>query len=56
MGWYNQIGQETKDVVKTLSQRRMIGCINVFSSLEMKVLPTSVDNVVAMLESDVVTT
>ena len=39
-----------------LSKRRTIGCIEVFSSLEIKVSPTSDDNVVTTLESDVVAT
>lgn len=45
-----------KDIVTTSSQRRTIGCIDIVSSLEMKVLPTSVDNVVATLKSDIVVT
>ena len=38
-----------------LSQRRTNGCMNVISSLEMKVLQTSVDNE-ATLKSDVIAT
>ena len=45
-----------KIVVTTLSQLRTFGRIDAVSSLEMKVLPTSVDNVVATLKSDVVAT
>ena len=45
-----------KNVVITLSQPRMIGFIDIVRSLEMKVLPTSVDNVVATLRRDVVAT
>lgn len=48
--------RKENDVVTTLSQRRTIGCINAVSSLEMKVSPTSVDYVVAMLRSDVLAT
>ena len=39
-----------KDVV-TMST---IGCIEVVSSLEMKASPTSLDNVVAALRSDII--
>ena len=45
-----------KDAVTTLSQRRTIGCIDVVSSLLMKISPTSVDNIVAALKSHVVAT
>ena len=40
-----------KDVVKTLSERQAIGCIDVFSLLEVKVSSMSVDNVVVTLRS-----
>ena len=39
-----------KDVVTTST----IGCIDAVSSLEMKVSPTSLDNVVAALRSDII--
>ena len=45
-----------KDVVTTLSQLRMIGYIEVVCSLEMKVLPTSVGNVMVVLKSRVIAT
>ena len=45
-----------KDMFTTLSRHCTIGCIDIFSSLETKVSPTSVDNVVATLRSDVVAT
>lgn len=40
----------------TLSQRQMVGCIDVMSLLEMKFSPRSVENIVATLIIDVVTT
>ena len=41
---------------KTLSQREKVGSIDVVSSLEIKVSPTSVDAVMSALKSDVVVT
>ena len=41
-----------KDVLTTFSQRCKIGCIDVVSFLEMKVSPTSVDNVVSKLKTE----
>lgn len=43
---------QKKGVVRTMSQRWAIGCIDNISSLEMKVLLTSDGNVVATLRSD----
>ena len=40
----------------TLSQCQTIGCMDFVSLFEMKLLPTSVGNVVALLRSDVVAT
>lgn len=40
----------------TFSQHRTFRFIDVVNLLEMKVLPTSVDNVVATLKSDIVVT
>ena len=40
----------------TLSQRQMVGCIDVMSLLEMKFSPRSVENIVATLIIDVVST
>ena len=45
-----------KEVVKTLSQCRTIGCIDVASPWEMKFLTTPVDNVAATLRGNVVAT
>ena len=45
------IPSKHKDVVTTFSQCRAIDCNNVASSLEMKVSPMSVDNVMAMLQN-----
>ena len=45
-----------KDVFKMLPQRQTNGCINVINSLEMEVLPTSVDSVVTIFKCDVAAT
>ena len=43
-----------KDVVAILSKRHTVGFIDVFSSLEIQVSSTLVDNFVATLKSDAV--
>ena len=45
---------KNKDVVTKLSKSQMISCVDVVSSLEMKVLPKSVDDVVTTLNRDAV--
>ena len=44
------------DVVTTLSQRRCSRCHNVVARLKMRVVPTSVSDVVTTLLSDVIKT
>ena len=45
-----------KGVVTAFSQRWTVGCIEVTSSLEMKISPTSADNVMPTLKTDFVPT
>ena len=45
-----------KDVFKMLPQRQTNCCINFINSLEMEVLPTSVDSVVTIFKCDVAAT
>ena len=60
LGILNLHTQQTQrrfyNILTTLPQRRKIDCIKVISSLEMKVSPNSVGNVVITLKSDVVET
>ena len=50
------LNSKHKDVATALWQRRMIGFVDVVSSLKMKFSTMSVDNVVATLKSDIVAT